>query len=221
MADQRATDADRELAIEQLRRAGGDGRLTLEELDERLGLAHEARTRSTLAELLADVAGGSGIAAAPSTDESQLVVRPGQGGSRLLLSVFGTTQRSGRWRVAPRCTVLSVLGSASLDLNDAELAADDVTITVISLLGSADVRVPEELRVEVSDVGIMGGNDVRRGRPGVERLDGPVVRLRLFSIMGGATLRRGRRRSRQERRLDRADHREPMPPGPPAPPTLP
>ena len=41
----RASDAEREAAAERLRRAGGEGRLVPEELEERLGVAFSARTR--------------------------------------------------------------------------------------------------------------------------------------------------------------------------------
>ncbi len=99
------------------------------------------------------------------------------------------------------------MGDAKIDLNDAELAADDVQITVLSFMGGSDVYVPEDLRVEISDVGILGGNDIQRGAPESERLDGPVVRLRLISIMGGANVRRGHklgwRERREKRRLER------------------
>jgi len=37
----------------------------------------------------------------------------------------------------------------------------------------------------------MGGNEIQRGAPKTERRDGPVVRLKPISIMGGANVRRG------------------------------
>src|SRR5215208_3864971 len=51
----RASDADRERTAEALRDAAGDGRLTVDELDERLHSAYEARTRAELERLLADI----------------------------------------------------------------------------------------------------------------------------------------------------------------------
>jgi hypothetical protein len=51
----RASDRDRERAVEALRDAAGEGRLTLDELDERVSLAYAARTRGDLLELLDDV----------------------------------------------------------------------------------------------------------------------------------------------------------------------
>jgi hypothetical protein len=52
-----ASDADRDIAADILCAAVGDGRLTLDELDERLGAALSARTVTELAALIADLPG--------------------------------------------------------------------------------------------------------------------------------------------------------------------
>jgi Domain of unknown function (DUF1707) len=54
---QRASDADRDIAADILCAAVGDGRLTLDELDDRLGAALSAGTISELAALIADLPG--------------------------------------------------------------------------------------------------------------------------------------------------------------------
>jgi hypothetical protein len=51
----RASDADRELVAERLRRATADGRLLAEELEQRLGDALSARTYGELDALMADL----------------------------------------------------------------------------------------------------------------------------------------------------------------------
>ena len=53
--DQRASDADRDTAVDILCAAAVDGRLTMTELDERVGSALTARTLSQLACLIADL----------------------------------------------------------------------------------------------------------------------------------------------------------------------
>jgi len=198
MADQRASDSERERAAERLRTAGGEGRLSVDELGERVQLAYEAQTRGELERLVRDVEESPTTVARPAG--SGLSVRQGDGGARWVVAIMGGAARSGRWRVSPRCTVLNVMGGAEIDLNDAELAADDVQITILSLMGGSDVYVPENVRIEISDVGIMGGNEIERGTPEAEHADGPVVRLRLISIMGGTNVRRGPKLSWRERR---------------------
>jgi hypothetical protein len=195
----RASDAERERTADVLRRAAGEGRLTVEELDERLDAAYAARTRSELERLVADVD-------VPRTTSSGLTVRPeGDEGSRWLVAVMGGLERKGRWRVGRTCVAVNIMGGSELDLNDAELAADTVELTVFSLMGGGEVHVPEGLNVEVSDFAFMGGNEVHLGdarpTPG-----GPTVRLKLISIMGGTEVRRGRKLSRAERKRQRHGH---------------
>jgi len=52
---QRASDADRDIAADVLCAAVADGRLTLDELDDRLGAALSARTITEIATLIADL----------------------------------------------------------------------------------------------------------------------------------------------------------------------
>jgi Domain of unknown function (DUF1707) len=60
----RASNADRDLAVDILCAAAGDGRLTAAELDERLDAALTARTVGELAAVTADLPGGTMLAAA-------------------------------------------------------------------------------------------------------------------------------------------------------------
>ena len=190
----RATDADRERTVSVLRHSGANGQLTVDELDERVELAYAAKTRGELERLTQDLG--------ETRDRPENVpVRPGEDGTHWVISVMGGSDRKGHWRVGPSVTVLNLMGGSNLDLNDAELAADVVEMRVYSLMGGSEIRVPEGLAVQVSEFAFMGGNDISRGssRPG----DGPLLRLKMISIMGGSSLRRGRRKSRAERRLER------------------
>jgi hypothetical protein len=63
--EQRASDADRDTAVDILCAAAADGRLTMTELDERVGSALTARTLSQLARLTADLIGPRAAAVSP------------------------------------------------------------------------------------------------------------------------------------------------------------
>jgi hypothetical protein len=191
----RASDADRERTAEILRHAAGEGRLTVEELEERLNSVYETRTQRELEALVADV-----VAPGDAASDSRVRVRRSDdAGTRWLVSVMSGHDRKGSWRVGSSLNVINVMGGSDLDFNDAEFADDVVTATVFSLMGGAEIRVPDGLNVEVSNLAFMGGNDVDigAGRPDP---GGPVLRLKLISIMGGSNVKRGRRRSRAERR---------------------
>ncbi|MGH3905964.1 MAG: DUF1707 SHOCT-like domain-containing protein [Pseudonocardiaceae bacterium] len=55
--DVRASDADRDAVVERLRRALGQGRLTVAEFDERVAAAYAAKTHGELKVLTRDLPG--------------------------------------------------------------------------------------------------------------------------------------------------------------------
>jgi Domain of unknown function (DUF1707)/Cell wall-active antibiotics response 4TMS YvqF len=200
--DVRASDADRDRVAEVLRDAAGEGRITVDELDERIDRAFAARTHGELAELTADLPQSAHGAATPA-----LPVRPGDGGRRWLVSIMGGHDKRGHWRIGRQLTNVNIMGGSDLDLNDAELSAPETTIHVISIMGGATVRVPDGLDVRVSEFAFMGGNDVHLGeRPPAP--GGPVVHLKLFSLMGGSDVKRGRKLTREQRRELKEQRRE-------------
>src|SRR5690242_14741293 len=70
--DLRASDAERERIVLHLRDHAGEGRLTVEELDERIGQVYAARTRRELAALTQDLPRpqrSPAVAAARARDE--------------------------------------------------------------------------------------------------------------------------------------------------------
>jgi len=102
----RASDAEREQAVQALRTAVSEGRLEVDELDDRLQQAYTVRTRSELEHLIADVSVGPLVPLVPlgaATPDPALgpgpVVKQGPGGSRWIVSVMGGSERTGRWRV--------------------------------------------------------------------------------------------------------------------------
>src|SRR4051794_20883879 len=194
----RASDADREHHAEVLRRAAGEGRLTLDELDERLSTVYESRTHRELERVVADVIVPGGHAH-PATRGARMPVRRGEGGANWLVAIMSGRDRKGRWRVGSNLKVINFMGGSDLDLNDAELADDVVEMTVIAIMGGAEIRVPDGLNVELSEFAFMGGNNSNLGE---ERPDpgGPTLRLRMFSIMGGIDVKRGRKLTRAERK---------------------
>ncbi len=206
LPDLRASDADRERVAERLRHAAGDGQLTLDELNERLDEAYRARTHADLVPLTADLQAPGSMPASLEPRPGGISVRPGAGGARWLIAVMSGLERKGRWRLAERAVSLNLMGGSDLDLNQVELGSDHVELTVISIMGGSEIRVPNGLRVEVSDFAFMGGNSVKieEDHPSTS---GPVLHLRLFSLMGGTEVKRGRKLSREERRAQKAQRR--------------
>jgi hypothetical protein len=196
----RASDAEREQTVELLRHAVAEGRLAVDELDDRIRSAYTVATRGELQQLVADVSTGSVVAAGAATSHPAPAITPGDGGTRRLISVMSGHERKGRWRVGASVSVVNVMGGTDLDLNDAELSSQETQIRIVSVMGGGEMRVPDGVDVQVSEFAFMGGNDVKLGDQ-VPPPGAPVIHVRLVSIMGGFSVRRGRRRSKLERKL--------------------
>lgn len=197
----RASDADRERVVDILRTAAGEGRLDVDELDERVSAAYTIRTLTELEALTLDLVPAGHGQPAPSAG-SGVVVTPGAGGTERILSIMGGHARRGRWRVGRNLLVLSIMGGAELDFRHAEVADRATTIRVVTIMGGAELRFPPGVDVQVSKFALMGGHDVRLDEspppPGA-----PVFHVQLFSLMGGAEVRQGPKpRNWIERKLD-------------------
>lgn len=193
----RASDAERDATVERLSAAAGEGRLTLEEFSQRMELANAARTRADLDHLVTDlpkdaVAPGTAVAAGTAAPPSWHV------------SPVGGLRVYGPWRMDRHVIVVSIVGGTWLDLSEAQLAAPEVTLTKVSLVGGTRVWVPPGIRVEASGFSLIGGTRVRGGaEPGP---GAPTVHIRAFSLVGGVRIYRSgrpqpvRRASRRSRR---------------------
>lgn len=168
----RAADADREAYVDQLQRAYVDGRLSRAEYDERMAAALEAVTYAHLRPLVADLPVEPGVLPEPP-DPSPPAVLPASApvpvaaeGRMLpvgttvdqppMVAVLSEAKREGRWAVGRVNTAVAVLGSAKLDLRDASFESTRVEIRANAILGSIEIEVPDDMRVEVSGVGILG-----------------------------------------------------------------
>ncbi len=177
----RASDAERDATVERLRTAAGDGRLTLEEFSQRMELATAARTRAELDRLVtdlpADVAPAGTAVAGSAPAPATWHVSPGGG-----LRVYGP------WRMDRHVIVVSLVGGTRLDLSEAQLAAPEVTLTKVSLVGGTRIRVPPGVRVEASGFSLVGGTRLQGGpEPGP---GAPTVHVRAFSLVGGVRIYR-------------------------------
>src|SRR6201996_2380769 len=120
----RVSHEDRDQVAEALRVAAGDGRLTADELDERLERALTARTYDDLAPLLADLPGAKTTLAALTAQHAPVPV-PEVVEIRCSSSA---RERTGRWAVPARINVRAHAGTVKLDFTEAVLTRPDLRI---------------------------------------------------------------------------------------------
>ena len=214
----RIDDRERDRAVAFLRHHVAGGLITLDEFSDRVGHVYAATTNADIDVVTKDL---PAVAPRTTTGSTTGAVAPASGRTRRAVawtvSIFSSSQRKGRWRVEGSTTAVSFMGHATVDLRQAEVIGDEITITAIAFMGGVDVIVPEGIEVVVQGVPIMGANQTAiRDVPVIP--GSPLIRVRGFPFMGGVTVRSRRppgetprrpkaelRREREERRAERAD----------------
>jgi hypothetical protein len=168
----RASHADRDQVVELLRVAAGDGRLSAEELDDRLERALTARTYAELAALTVDLPAAPGAA----------IVPPGAGAvsatpkDLVRLHVHGSSAlRDGRWVVPKELDVKVKGGAVTLDFTEAVITQPLLRITAEVRGGVLRLITGPGIVVEAGDIAQHGGSVTLPKPPG----PGVPVQLRV------------------------------------------
>ena len=184
----RVSDSDREQAAEVLREAAAQGRISLDELDERLESAYAAKTYADLAAVTHDLPESGRMPVPPVQGATQISRVGGTPGAKFSVAIMSGARRMGRW-VVPRTYVsVAVMGGVELDLREAQFSEPVVTLHAYTVMGGIQITVPEDVDVDVSGLAFMGGFDHNASGPGVP--GAPQVRVLGFALMGGVEVRR-------------------------------
>ncbi len=185
----RAADVNRDRAAELLRRAAAEGRITFDELDERISQAYTAKTFADLQALTSDLPGPGVSAPTPASRPYQPPAVPaGTPAPSVSVAIMSGAKRAGPWPVPPAYTAVAIMGGVELDLRHASFTAAEVTIRAFCLMGGVSITVPEHVAVDVSGIGFMGGFDHQASGPGAP--GAPRVRVVGFAMMGGVEVKR-------------------------------
>jgi hypothetical protein len=212
--DLRISDADRHRVAELLREAAGEGRLDLDELDQRLEQTYAAKTYGDLVPLTLDLPGHADTTPAlrpggvPARGHDGRPVHAPAGAAptwNTSLAIMSESTRGGVWLVGERHVATAVMGSVVIDLREAVFPAGrgDVTIWAVAVMGSVQVLVDHTTAVVVDGLGIMGAFQEHRSRFPVEvDTAGPVVRVTGVALMGSVEVRRKETDAQKRRRRE-------------------
>jgi hypothetical protein len=158
----RVSHEDRDQVAEALRVAAGDGRLTADELDERLEKALSARTFDDLAPLLADLpAPGAALAPLPGPLASVLAGEVAPAPPKELMKIHvtsGQSQRVGRWTVPARMDLQARSGHIKLDFTKALITAPTLHIDAEVSSGHLELITRPGIAVDLDDVSVRSGH---------------------------------------------------------------
>ncbi|MEV0411097.1 DUF1707 domain-containing protein [Streptomyces sp. NPDC050448] len=193
----RASDADRERVAERLRDAVAEGRIDMEEFEERLEAAYTSKTYAELEPLTRDLPAPGGAPMAVAASAPGPAVTPADrswpsrvGGDGLpaaaspAVAVMSSFQRKGNWTVPARLDAVAFWGGGELDLREANFAEREVVINCVAIMGGIQITVPPGVDVDVRGFGFMGAFD-QRDTPGPVAPGAPRVVVTGFAFWGG------------------------------------
>src|SRR5215468_2594202 len=146
----RVSHQDRDRVAELLRVAAGDGRLTAEELDERLEKALTARTYGELAALSRDLPAAPGLPAGMHAAGPKQLIR--------IDRTSGWAKRDGRWLVPQRIEVRVTSGHVTLDFTEAVITQPSLRIDADVRSGMLTLLTKPGIVVDADDVAVRSGN---------------------------------------------------------------
>ena len=147
--DLRASHEDRDRIVELLRVSAGDGRLSVEELDERVEAALTARTYRELEALVTDLPASPGpMAGVPARPKELVRIECGS----------GSAKRDGRWAVPQRMEVRIQSGSVTLDFTQAQLSWPTLQIDAEVHSGQLKLITKPGIVVDTDDVSVRSGS---------------------------------------------------------------
>ncbi|MET0237924.1 MAG: DUF1707 domain-containing protein [Kibdelosporangium sp.] len=198
----RISNEDREKVAQILHNAMAEGRLEMAELEERLDAVYAAKTFADLEPVTRDLPVQSPhTVARPSHTPVPLTssrITPGvPTGPSQSIAIMSGVQRKGEWVVPAHHNVVAVMGGVDIDLTEARFSAPETTIQCFAFWGGVEIKVPDDIHVQVDGIGFMGAfedKSLGTGAPGR-----PVVRITGFALMGGVEVRPLKRREIERR----------------------
>lgn len=167
----RAGDDDRQATVRRIEQAMVDGRISLDEMETRMGQAYRASTWDQLDRLTQDL---------PEPDQAQSPPATRPIGS-LHVGLMGDVRRGGWISTEDRMTGVTLLGDVVIDLASAQIPEEGVTVAGVTLLGDVRVIVPDGARVQFTGFHLLGDRIELLTPPSP---NGPLITVRAVNLLG-------------------------------------
>lgn len=189
-AQMRASDRDRQLVADVLTAAYADGRITRDELDERLSSTWAARTFGDLTPITHDLTGSRAITQyttptpvvrSSSAAPDAVAIAPPGAAQSTYTAIMSTINPQSGVALRSRTNVTSVMGEVKLDLRGGSMESNECQLSVQCIMGSLTITVPAGVSVRDEMVKIMAETKMKGLVP---EAAGPVLVLTGTVFMG-------------------------------------
>lgn len=183
----RIGDKERQQVAEVLREAAGEGRLDLDELDERLEQTWAAKTYGDLVPITVDLHPAMRPTAHPARPASSLPATEHASS----LAIMSETKRQGVWQVPEHHSAFALMGGVVIDLRQAVLEGHETQINASAVMGEVKIIVPAHMNVVMDGMPIMGEYSLGKDKVAPEvGPDSPTVRVKGMALMGSVNVQR-------------------------------
>jgi hypothetical protein len=187
----RISDADRQRVADVLRDAAGEGRIDLDELEERLELTWQAKTYGELVPITLDLQATGPVAPPAASPAHRAPAGLPAVGHASSTAIMSECKRQGVWSVPANHSAFALMGSVVIDLRQARLESHHTQINASSIMGEVKIIVPADMHVVLDGTPIMGEFSQQKDKTPAEiGPDSPTVRIRGMALMGSVNVQR-------------------------------
>ena len=179
----RASDADRQRVTDLLSNAYADGRLTIDEFQERNDKVWKSKTLADLAPLTTDL---GVLPAATVTTASGSLARVDNVPARQTFAILANRNQAAEWVVPSSMSSLVVMGADNYDFRQATFTSPHVFLNLGVVMGTVVLRLPEGVAIIDHTVPIMANVETKGMKPPLP--GAPIIELRGFVFMGTVTI---------------------------------
>jgi hypothetical protein len=203
----RVSNDDRERVAQFLNTSMAEGRLSVNELEERLDKVYAAKTYGDLEPLTRDLPASQQANALQLPQHGQALPVPtnrigGRGTSSTAIAIMSGADRKGVWTLPPTFNAVALMGGVELDLTHARFEDGETTIQAFAVMGGIEIYVPEDITVQVNGTGFMGAFDNQvpeqmQPRPGV-----PHVRITGLAFWGAVEVKHRKKKKDKHKAIE-------------------
>ncbi len=175
---------EKNTVLDQLSLAYSSDKLSIDEYEAMVTRVTQATDLQTLGQLTNAFPLTTTVAQPMRSQGHSLQTYPAQ---KTSIAILSGTEMKGNFLAARNHQAIAVLGGVDIDLREAEIPPEGMTIQALALLGGVDIIAPPGVNVVTSGMGILGGFSSRDNKS--HDPNAPTVRVQGIAILGGVEIR--------------------------------
>ncbi len=187
--EDRPIDKVRDEIVDQLIMNYAHGEISEAAFERRLNIAMESDDNAEIAKQVADLklkVDDKYLDSKKSTFSINHATQPANEEDKLY-NILGNNERSGRWQVPKKMSLLSILGGSKIDYTDAEFSHPSVTLDITCIMGGETIYVPENVNVVSKAFAVLGS--IENLSPSIADRNAPTIYIEGTVVLGSVEIK--------------------------------